>query len=116
MSDPTPAKPRGSRVACSLRSSDGANCVYSAFPGAQPKTIANVEPVKWDRPPTGPVVQGVFTIIGEMGMTGQVILLDQAKWEALKKANLEQHFYAALLWGGTPLKVVDDALMIAKRG
>ena len=116
MSAPSPAKPRGSRVACSLRTSDGANGVYSAFPGAQPKSIGSVEPVKWDKQPTGHVIQGVFTIIGEMGMTGQVILLDQAKWEALQKTELEQHFYAALLWGGTPLKVVDDAVVMSKRG
>jgi hypothetical protein len=116
MSAPPPAKPRGSRVACSLRSSDGASGVYSAFPGVQSKTIASVEPVKWDRAPAGPVTQGVFTIIGEMGMTGQVIILDQAKWDALRKTGLENHFYAALLWGGAPLKVVDDALMMAKRG
>jgi hypothetical protein len=116
MSVPTPAKPRGSRVACSLRTGDGATGVYSVFPGEQPKTLGNVEAVKWDKQPTGPVTQAVFTIIGEMGMTGQVILLDQAKWEALKKADLEQHFYAALLWGGTPLKVVDDAVLMAKRG
>jgi hypothetical protein len=45
-----------------------------------------------------------------------VILLDQAKWDALQKTKLVNHFYAAMLWGGTPLKVVDDALLIAKRG
>ena len=49
-------------------------------------------------------------------MTGQVILLDQAKWDALQKAKLVSHFFIALLWGGTPLKVVDDALVIVKRG
>jgi hypothetical protein len=116
MSAPTPAKPRGSRVACSVRTSDGANGVYSVFPGAEPKSIGTVEAVKWDKQPTGPVTQGVFTIIGEMGMTGQVILVDQLKWEALQKTKLENHFYAALLWGGTPLKVVDDAVVMAKRG
>ena len=116
MSAPAPAKPRGSRIACSLRSSDGANGIYSVFPGAQVKSIGTVEPVKWDKQPAGSVMQGVFTIIGEMGMTGQVILLDQAKWDALQKTKLESHFYAALLWGGTPLKVVDDAVVMAKRG
>jgi hypothetical protein len=115
MSASSPVKPRGSRVACSLRSSDGASGVYSAYPGAEPRSVASVEPVKWDRPPAGPVTQGVFTIIGEMGMTGQVIILDQPKWEALTKTGLEKHFYAALLWGGMPLKVVDDALVMAKR-
>jgi hypothetical protein len=90
--------------------------VYSVFPGGEAKSIGNVEPVKWDKDPAGPIVQGVFTIIGEMGMTGQVILLDQAKWEALQKTKLLNHFYAALLWGGTPLKVADDALVMSKRG
>jgi hypothetical protein len=95
---------------------NGANGVYSVYPGGELKSIGNVEAVKWDKDPAGPVVQGVFTIIGEMGMTGQVILLDQAKWDALQKAKLVSHFFIALLWGGTPLKVVDDALVIVKRG
>jgi hypothetical protein len=111
----TPSKPRGSRVACSLRCTDGASGVYSVYPGNESKSIGTMEPVKWDKPPTGPVNQGIFTIIGEMGMTGQVIMLDQVKWEALKAAGLEKHFYAAMLWGGTPLKVVDDALMMVRR-
>ena len=115
MSATGPAKPRGSRVACSLRAADGASGVFSVYPGAEPKSIARHDDVQWDKPPTGPVVQGVFTIIGEMGMTGQVILLDQAKWEALQKTKLTQHFFAALLWGGMPLKVVDDALILSRR-
>jgi hypothetical protein len=116
MSAPSPTKPRGTRLACSLRVGNGANGVYSVYPGAEPKSIGNVEAVKWDKDPAGPVVQGVFTIIGEMGMTGQVILVDQAKWDALQKTKLVNHFYVALLWGGTPLKVVDDAVLMAKRG
>jgi len=116
MSAPTPAKPRGSRVACSLRTSDGANGVFSVYPGTEAKTLDRKDEIKWDKTPTGPVTQGVFTIIGEMGMTGQVILLDQAKWDALQKSKLVSHFFIALLWGGTPLKVVDDALMMVKRG
>jgi hypothetical protein len=116
MSAPTPAKPRGTRVACSLRTSDGANGVFSVYPGSEAKTLDRKDEIKWDKTPTGQVVQGVFTIIGEMGMTGQVILLDQAKWDALQKAKLVSHFFIALLWGGTPLKVVDDALVIVKRG
>jgi len=115
MSAPVPVKPRGTRIACSLRSADGANGVYSVLPGGEAKSVGTIEPVKWDKPPAGPVVQGVFTIIGEMGMTGQVILLDQVKWEALKSTKLESHFYAALLWGGTPLKVVDDAVVMSRR-
>ncbi len=108
-------KPRGSRIACALRSADGANGVYDVYPGEAARSVAKIEPVKWDRPPSGAVVQGVFTIIGEMGMTGQVILLDAAKWKALEAARLTEHFYAALLWGGTPLKVVDDALVMTRR-
>ena len=77
---------------------------------------ASKDEIKWDKTPTGPVVQGVLTIIGEMGMTGQVILLDQAKWDALQKSKLISHFFIAMLWGGTPLKIVDDAVMMAKRG
>jgi hypothetical protein len=115
MSSTTPTKPRGTRVACSLRSSDGASGLYSAYPGQQSNSIDTVEPVKWDKQPAGPVIQGAFTIIGEMGMTGQVFLLDQAKWEALNSAGLEKHFYAAMLWGGTPLKVVDDALLMTRK-
>jgi hypothetical protein len=116
MTAPTPAKPRGSRVACSLRSSDGASGLFSVYPGTEPKTLDHKDEIKWDKTPTGPVVQGVFTIIGEMGMTGQVILLDQAKWEALQRTKLATHFFVALLWGGLPLKVVDDAVVMAKRG
>jgi hypothetical protein len=109
-------KPRGTRLACSVRTSDGCNGVYSVLPGEALKAIASVEPIKWDREPTGEVVQGAFTVIGEMGMTGQILLLDAEKWRALKKTGLEQHFYAAILWGGTPLKVVDDAVVMARRG
>jgi hypothetical protein len=108
-------KPRGTRVACSLRTSDGANGVYSVTPGEAPKSVASVEPVEWDREPAGDVVQGAFTVIGEMGMTGQIVLLDGEKWRALQKSGLEQHFYAAILWGGTPLKVAEDALMMTRR-
>ncbi len=116
MSAPGPTKPRGTRIACSLRVGNGANGVYSVYPGGEAKSIGSVEQPKWDKDPAGPIVQAVFTIIGEMGMTGQVILLDQAKWDALQKTKLLNHFYVALLWGGTPLKVVDDAVMMAKRG
>lgn len=108
-------KPRGTRLACSLRTSDGCNGVYSVYPGEAPKSIGGVEPVKWDREPTGHVVQGMFTVIGEMGMTGQIILLDEEKWRALTKTQLEQHFYGAILWGGTPMKVVEDALLMSRR-
>lgn len=109
-------KPRGSRVACSLRSTDGANGVFSVYPGEAAKTVGRVEDVQWDRAPAGEIVQAAFTIIGEMGMTGQIILLNAEKWTALAKTNLVNHFYAALLWGGSPLKVADDAVVMARRG
>jgi len=116
MSSLSSIKPRGTRIACALRSSDGASGLYSVYPGEQPKSVGTIEAIKWDRKPTGPIVHGAFTIIGEMGMTGQVIMLDQPKWDALKRAGLERHFYGAMLWGGTPLKVVDDALVMSRRG
>ena len=108
-------KPRGTRLAASLRTSDGVSGVYSVIPGEAPKSIASIEPVKWDKPPAGKVIEGAFTVIGELGMTGQIILLNGYQWEALTKAQLENHFYAAILWGGSPLKVVDDAQLINKR-
>jgi hypothetical protein len=63
--------------------------VYSVYPGEEaPKTLGTIEPVAWDRTPTGKVWQGAFTVIGEMGMTGQIILLDREKWRALEKTIL----------------------------
>lgn len=108
-------KPRGTRLAASLRTSDGASGVFSVYPGEEAKSVAKIDPVTWDKPPSGKVVEGAFTVIGELGMTGQIILLNGYQWEALTKAKLENHFYAAILWGGTPLKVVEDANLIAKR-
>ena len=116
MSAPTPAKPRGSRVACSLRTSDGANGIFSVYPGTEAKTLASKDEIKWDKAPTGPVIQGVFTIIGEMGMTGQVILVNQYQWRALTDAKLENFFFGAILWGKSPFKVIEDAQMMLKRG
>ncbi len=108
-------KPRGTRMAGSLRTSDGMSGVFSVNPGEAPKSIASVESVTWDKPPSGKVVEGAFTVIGELGMTGQIILLNGYQWEALTQAKLENHFYAAFLWGGSPLKVVEDAQFINKR-
>jgi hypothetical protein len=108
-------KPRGTRMAASLRTSDGVSGVFSVTPGEAPKSIESVEPVTWDKPPSGKVVEGAFTVIGELGMTGQIILLNGYQWEALTQAKLETHFYAAILWGGSPLKVVEDAQFFNKR-
>jgi hypothetical protein len=48
-------------------------------------------------------------------MTGQVIVLDAQQWEMLQAAKLEQFFYAAILWGKSPFKVVEDAKMLLRR-
>lgn len=107
--------PRGGRLVCSLRSIDGCLGAYSAFPGETPKSIASVEEVKWDKPPEKEVQQATFSIIGDMGMTGQVLLVNQYQWRALTDAKMESFFYAAILWGGNPHKVIDDATLMAKR-
>ena len=108
--------PRGGRLACSLRTIDGCIGAYSAYPGEVPNSIASIEPVKWDKPPQKDVQQGAFSIIGDMGMTGQVLLVNQYQWRALSEAKMEGFFYAAILWGGNPHKVIDDANMMSKRG
>lgn len=108
-------KPRGSRLACSLHSQDGCLGSYSAYPGEAPKSVAKVDPVQWDKPPQEEVLEAHFTMIGEMGMTGQMIFLNQSQWRALSQAKLEESFYAAILWGGNALKVVEDAGLLAKR-
>ena len=109
-------KPRGLRLACSLKSIDGCVGAYSVFPGEAPKSIEKVEPVTWDKEPAKEVMQGAFSVIGEMGMTGTILVLNTYQWRALKQTKLEEHFYAAVLWGGNPMKVVEDAQMMAKRG
>ncbi|MBI4290993.1 MAG: hypothetical protein HY661_05880 [Betaproteobacteria bacterium] len=107
--------PRGSRLACSLRTQDGCLGSYSAYPGEAPKSVAKVDPVQWDKPPQGEVLEAHFTVIGEMGMTGKMIFLNQSQWRALSQARLEEVFYAAILWGGNALKVVEDAVLLSKR-
>ena len=108
-------KPRGERLVCSLRTIDGCVGAYSVFPGEAPRSISRIEPVVWDREPTKEVMQGSFSVIGEMGMTGSILLVNTYQWRALKQAKLENFFYAAVLWGGNPLKVVEDAELMAKR-
>ena len=107
--------PRGTRLACILRSLDGCNGSYDVIPGEQPNSIARIEPVKWDKPPQKGVQQGAFTIIGEFGMTGQVVVLNQQQWEMVTAAKLEQFFYAATVWGKSPFKVIEDAKMLLRR-
>ena len=108
--------PRGTRLACTLRSADGCNGSYDVYPGEQPNSISKIEPVRWDKPPKQQVQQGAFTIIGDLGMTGQVILVNEQQWQALAAAKLEQFFYAAILWGKSPFKVLEDAQTMLKRG
>src|SRR6267142_3932027 len=107
--------PRGNRLACSLRTVDGANGSFDAFPGEQPDSVARVDPVNWNKEPAGAVVQGAFSLIGEMGMTGKVILVNQDQWRALADAKLEKFFYGAILWGKSPFKVIEDAQTMLKR-
>lgn len=108
--------PRGSRLICTLKTVDGCQGSYDVTPGEQPNTIASVSPVAWDKPPEKPVLEGAFTIIGDLGMTGQVILVNQYQWRSLIEAKLEQFFYGAILWGKSPFKVIEDAQMMLKRG
>lgn len=107
--------PRGSRLACSLRTQDDCHGAYDAYPGEQPGTVSRVDPVRWDKPPAKPVLEGAFTVIGDMGMTGQVILVNQYQWKALEDAKLETFFYGAILWGKSPFKVIEDAQLMLKR-
>ena len=108
--------PRGNRLACTLRSVDGAQGTFDAYAGEQAGTVSRVDPVKWNKPTDKPVLEGAFTVIGDLGMTGQVILVNQYQWRALVDARLENFFYGAILWGKSPFKVIEDAQTILKRG
>jgi len=108
--------PRGSRLACSLKSIDGCQGSFDVTPGEQPNSVAEITPVKWDKPPQKGIQEGAFTVIGDLGMTGQVVLINQYQWKALHDAKLEKFFYAAMLWGRSPFKVIEDAQLILKRG
>ena len=108
-------EPRGQRLAASLRTMDGAIGAFSAYPGTTPKSIAKVDPVEWNKPPEKPVHECHFSTIGDLGMTGRVIMLNQYQWRALTDTKLEEAFYASILWGGNPMKVVENATMLAKR-
>ena len=107
--------PRGQRLACSVRSVDGAIGSYSAYPGTTPKSISKVEDIVWNKPPEKGVLEANFTIMAEMGMTGRILVLNQYQWRALEQAKLLEPFYGAILWGGNPLKVVEDAAMLTRR-
>ncbi len=108
--------PRGNRLACSMRTQDNCHGAYDVYPGEQPGSDTHVDPVRWDKPPSKTVLEGAFTVIGDMGMTGQVILVNQYQWKALSDARLESFFYGAILWGKSPFKVIEDAQVMLKRG
>lgn len=108
-------EPRGQRLACMVKSMDGCQGTFDVHPGTAPKSIAKVDPVTWDKEPQKGIQEAMFTIIGDMGMTGQLIRLNSYQWQALADAKIENFFYASILWGGSPFKVVEDAQMMAKK-
>lgn len=89
---------------------------YDVIVGEKEGSISKIEEVKWSKPPEKPVQEGAFTVIGDLGMTGQVILVNSYQWKALVDAKLESFFYAAILWSKSPFKVIEDAQMMLKRG
>ena len=108
--------PRGNRLACTLKTVDGCQGSFDVTPGEQPNSVGTVSPITWNKPPEKPVLEGAFTIIGDLGMTGQVILVNQYQWRALTEARVEKFFYGAILWGRSPFKVIEDAQLMLKRG
>ena len=108
--------PRGNRLVCTLRTADGAQAIYDVFAGEQPNSVARIEAVKWTKPSAQPVLSAAFVIIGDLGLTGKAHQLNEEQWRALTLAQLEPFFYGAILWDGNPMKVVDDAMKMLKRG
>jgi hypothetical protein len=108
--------PRGNRLICTVKSVDGAQGSYDVYPGEQPNSVARVDPIKWSKPTEKPIVEAAFTVMGDFGMTGQIVLVNQYQWRALAEAKLENFFYGAILWGKSPFRVIEDAQMMAKRG
>jgi hypothetical protein len=108
--------PRGNRLVCTLRTADGAQAIYDVHAGEQPNSVGKIEPVKWNKASDQPVANASFVIIGDLGLTGKAHKLDEQQWRALTLAKLEPFFYGAILWDGNPLKVVEDAMRMLKRG
>lgn len=109
-----PVAPRGSRLACMVKSMDGCQGTFDVHPGTAPRSIEKVDPIQWDKEPQKPIQLAMFTTIGDMGMTGQLIRVNAEQWQALADAKIEKFFYASILWGGSPFKVIEDAQMMAK--
>ena len=109
-------KPRGERIACMIETDDGARGVFSVLAGTEPHSVERVDPIEWgDNKPGGNVKLAMFSLIGEMGMTGQIIRVTGAEWVALMHANALNTFYSTILWGGGPLKVVQAAMAEQKK-
>ena len=107
--------PRGQRLACCLKSMDGCQGTFDVHPGEAEKSIAKIDPVTWDKEPEKGIQEAMFTIIGDMGMTGQLIRLNSYQWQALVDAKIEKFLYISILWSGNWFKVVEDAQMMAKK-
>ena len=108
--------PRGNRLVCTLRTADGAQAIYDVHAGEQPNSIGGIDAVKWNKASDKPVVSASFVIIGDLGLTGKAHQLNEEQWRALTLAKLEPFFYGAVLWDGNPMKVVEDAVKMLKRG
>jgi hypothetical protein len=108
--------PRGNRLVCTLRTADGAQAIYDVHAGEQPGSVGDVDAVKWNKASDKPVVSASFVIIGDLGLTGKAHQLDEQQWRALTLAKLEPFYYGAILWDRDPLKVVEDAMKMLKRG
>jgi hypothetical protein len=109
-------KPRGERIACSLETEDGVTGVYSVYAGTEPKSIAKIDTVEWGKVmPKGDVKVGMFSVIGDMGYTGQIIRVTGEELRAMIRTKLINDFYVAVLWGGGPLKIAKDAVLMARR-
>ncbi len=108
--------PRGNRLVCTLRTADGAQAIYDVHAAEQPGSVGDVDAVKWNKASDKPVVSASFVIIGDLGLTGKAHQLDEQQWRALTLAKLEPFYYGAILWDRDPLKVVEDAMKMLKRG
>ena len=109
-------KPRGERIACMIETDDGARGVYSVHAGSEPQSVERVDPVEWGEvKPNSNVKLAMFSVIGEMGMTGQIVRITGAEWQALMRTKEIDNFYSTILWGGGPLKVVQAAVAAEKK-
>lgn len=108
-------KPRGERIACMIETDDGTRGVFSVHAGAEPHSVERVDPVEWgNENPSGNVKLAMFSLVGEMGMTGQIVRVTGEEWAALMHANALLGFYSTILWGGGPLKIVQAAMVARK--